>query len=608
MRGGTWAYLCVEISTNSTAVTGQTPTPQPGDYALSTAPAVGSVNSAAEEALLHRTFSICGPAARRRQSKPGGVPVLSLSTPPPATIPQHELFTPSSLLSELLVETETRREKIRSGDNKYSMRFTSSPMRSSPRRLSPRSVFLHNSSSSNDRRVGWTIIVSLTVLAVFLLTNVFLESKLESMDDENLLFSSNPNSNKNTNFIQQQQEQLQDDEEEPTTLSPIEVERIHDILDPLRVPQSLPPTDFAQYDILNCPDTPPAGYPYEWNLVQLLQHWGIDDTDIPPDYLHQGLCVFDWTTDHKKVRTYRQAEVPFVLQNHPDVMQTASRWSTPGYLQDLLGDTVQRNEHAFTNHFMFWRPFPGMAQAKQKPPTDTVELSYAEWLEKATALDLEPGNEPQRERWYFRLNGERHSETNMYLYDELPFFLVHDDDDGNKNKKTSSSSSTPSTLFMVDPLAERGINCRFGMKGIFAESHFDPTRNWVVVLGGQRRYILSHPRECPHLQLHPANHPAGRHSAVNWSDPVDGVRQYPGFAHARANEVVLQAGDALYLPTSWFHAIVSLNTNYQCNARSGMTNENMEHLTNCGFGPMAGAAAQQLGVLRNRRRRHRGIV
>jgi hypothetical protein len=36
---------------------------------------------------------------------------------------------------------------------------------------------------------------------------------------------------------------------------------------------------------------------------------------------------------------------------------------------------------------------------------------------------------------------------------------------------------------------------------------------------------------------------------VNWSAPD--LKQFPEFGEAMANEVVLQSGDALYLPNNW---------------------------------------------------------
>jgi len=119
------------------------------------------------------------------------------------------------------------------------------------------------------------------------------------------------------------------------------------------------------------------------------------------------------------------------------------------------------------------------------------------------------------------------------------------------------------------------------MKGVIAENHFDGSRNSIVVLGGERRYILSHPKECTNLALLPKGHPSARHSAVDWSNPD--LHQYPQFSQAKSNEIVLQAGDVLYLPTNWFHYIVSLGLNFQCNTRSGISSHYMQPIEECGF-------------------------
>ena len=132
---------------------------------------------------------------------------------------------------------------------------------------------------------------------------------------------------------------------------------------------------------------------------------------------------------------------------------------------------------------------------------------------------------------------------------------------------------------MVHPSQQKGIHCRFGMKGVIAENHFDGSRNQVVILGGERRYILAHPYECENLALYPKQHPSGRHSAVDWSEPD--LEHFPQFKNAMGNEVVMQAGDVLYLPTNWFHYIISLDLNFQCNTRSGRTED--YDMSSCGF-------------------------
>lgn len=50
-----------------------------------------------------------------------------------------------------------------------------------------------------------------------------------------------------------------------------------------------------------------------------------------------------------------------------------------------------------------------------------------------------------------------------------------------------------------------------------------------------------------------------------------------------ARQVILGAGDFLYLPTHWFHYIISLGLNYQCNTRSGRDNTYSKYMRKCGF-------------------------
>mmetsp|Transcript_1111 Transcript_1111/g.1411 ORF Transcript_1111/g.1411 Transcript_1111/m.1411 type:complete len:161 (-) Transcript_1111:148-630(-) len=142
-------------------------------------------------------------------------------------------------------------------------------------------------------------------------------------------------------------------------------------------------------------------------------------------------------------------------------------------------------------------------------------------------------------------------------------------------------SSQKKGLYLTEPEKQKGIHCRFGMKGVIAENHFDGSRNAIVVLGGERRYILSHPDQCELLTLFPKEHPSARHSAVDWSAPD--LESFPNFHQAITNEVVLQAGDVLYLPTNWFHYIISLDLNFQCNTRSGLTQDYMPPIHDCGF-------------------------
>jgi hypothetical protein len=167
--------------------------------------------------------------------------------------------------------------------------------------------------------------------------------------------------------------------------------------------------------------------------------------------------------------------------------------------------------------------------------TTQMEMSYDEWLQHANVP--KEALAPEKPRWYFRLigcgnfrgdvcrNGDYGSE---YLLDELPFFQPKEG------------------LYLVEPDKQAGIHCRFGMQGLIAENHWDAGRNSIVLLSGVRRYILASLSMCDRLALYPKGHPSARHSAVDWSNPD--LNAFPQFSQARANEVVLQPGQLLYLP------------------------------------------------------------
>jgi len=301
------------------------------------------------------------------------------------------------------------------------------------------------------------------------------------------------------------------------------------------------PISATEFDnVRDCPEFPPDGYPKAWQTMDIINNWGTDDT-TPHEAVYQGICVFDFNKpgDIQKAKNYREAELPFVIRDDPDVLKTVERWNHPDYLARVLAGEEHRTEYSENNHFMYWTNAGGktkMAARNEgwKPPTEMIQMTYDEWLAKANVTDDMLGAD--NPHWYFRLIGcgeFRNCDKFMseWLFDDLTFFYPRE------------------SLYIVKPKDQKGIHCRFGMKGVIAENHFDASRNMIALLGGERRYILSHPDECPNLALLPKEHPSGRHSAVDWSNPD--LEHYPQFRNARSNEIVLQPGDVLYLPTNW---------------------------------------------------------
>lgn len=340
----------------------------------------------------------------------------------------------------------------------------------------------------------------------------------------------------------------------------------------------------AGYDILDCPDHPPPGYPMEWNLLgDILANWPADDPDPPAaSRIYNGLCVFDYRRDYEKALRYRNAEVPFVVRGDPDVAETVERWNAPNYVQALLGDAPQPAEYSDSAQFLYWNTDYGEVHrdADWTPPTKHIKMTYAEWMHEPGDTNDKPFSS-QTPHYYFKIVGSAAggrssartifvsspSDDVPYLADELPFY-----------------TQAHSSLYVKDPAkggATKPILCRFGRKGVIAANHFDGDRNFITVLSGERRYILANPNQCNNMALFPPNHPSARHSMVDWSNPD--LTDHPQFEHARANEVVLQAGDSLFLPTFWFHFIVSLSLNVQCNTRSGTDPKYFPDMDACGY-------------------------
>jgi len=330
----------------------------------------------------------------------------------------------------------------------------------------------------------------------------------------------------------------------------------------------------SRYESIVCPEIPPVNYPHQYPVRQVIENWNPDDTRIPPMHF-DSLCHFDYETEYHKAERYREAELPFILYNYPEVDSSTERWNDLDWLREKLGkDKKYAAETSINNHFMYYN----RGVKKETPedwiaPTGTTHVTLDEYLELTEKNDRKAMED--REYVYFRVSGSdgagRGKGMNEWLYDDLKLFSP-----GNRGN-----------LVMIEMSRQKGIHCRLGMAGVIAEDHYDGSRNTIVQLRGLRRWIMSHPNQCGNMYLYPMGHPSARHSSVDWSNPD--WQNFPKFEDLHVNEVILQPGDVVYLPTYWFHYIVSLTANAQCNSRSGLSAHYEEDLNECGFGMYRGS-------------------
>jgi hypothetical protein len=311
-----------------------------------------------------------------------------------------------------------------------------------------------------------------------------------------------------------------------------------------------------------------ANYPKLKPLSQLLGDWNPNDVREPANYttsahFKETIRHFDWNNKDEMAQAdeWRRAELPFVVTGHPTVAEVNKIW-TPEYLLTNFGSTPRKVEKSPNNRFCYFNLGRG-APAGWVPPQEETHMPFEDWYKHAVAdNETEAGPPINQPHYYLQVNSGE-SASLPWITDDLSIF----------QKKKS--------FFILDPDTNRGAHCRLGTKGVIAAAHYDGKRNFIAMLVGKKRYVLLPPTECPKLGLHSRQHPSARHSGVDWSNPD--LQKFPTFPTAQAAEVVLRAGEVLYIPSYWFHYIISLETSVQCNSRSGNAKVGRRHLVTCGF-------------------------
>jgi hypothetical protein len=209
-------------------------------------------------------------------------------------------------------------------------------------------------------------------------------------------------------------------------------------------------------------------------LYDVVTKWSPDNPEVPPDF-RETLQHFNYGDPFERsvAEKYRNAELPFKVYNISEFVDVSRLW-TDAYLSHELGRTGKRHhvEKSKDNHFMFWTPKGSSRMKTFVPPTELVSMTYDEWLVLAYKAEEERlGNASAH--YYFMTNADRGDRGRSFVAADLPMF-----------------SSGLKNFFIFKPEANKGIQCRFGMRGVIAESHYDGGRNMVAMLKGQKVGVL----------------------------------------------------------------------------------------------------------------------
>jgi hypothetical protein len=268
-------------------------------------------------------------------------------------------------------------------------------------------------------------------------------------------------------------------------------------------------------------------------------------------------------------------------------------------------------QESASNFFIFFQAHYWNVLKLGIPPTRNNDFTYKEWSEHARYADL-VGLSHDKPHYYWQAGVPKEERQPQQVIEEEELELEstassidnskskNNNNHNNKkkshhvrhNKQTFISQDLPSfsspnaTFISPSPEEQKGIQCRFGERGVVAAGHYDGGQNMVGMIGGPKRYILFPPNQCPNLGIN-TDHgsPLFRHSILNFGNvdsdatattTTEKERQWLHHAmhEALAIETVLREGEVLFIPSFWFHYIVGLQKNVQCNVRSGVMDTN----------------------------------
>ena len=171
-------------------------------------------------------------------------------------------------------------------------------------------------------------------------------------------------------------------------------------------------------------------------------------------------------------------------------------------------------------------------------------------------------------RFFYRddmsgFNFERRNESFQHSIERILAHMEHPDPPSLYAGAVSTAEGFPgfareNALDLVDPSVVSRI---WAGNAVSVSAHYDLSDNIACVVAGRRRFTLFPPNQLPNLYVGPLDFTmAGQPASMVDLDAPDFAR-HPRFAEALANAETaeLEPGDAVYIPTLWWHHVRSLD-------------------------------------------------
>ncbi|XP_020096263.1 uncharacterized protein LOC109715579 [Ananas comosus] len=113
-----------------------------------------------------------------------------------------------------------------------------------------------------------------------------------------------------------------------------------------------------------------------------------------------------------------------------------------------------------------------------------------------------------------------------------------------------------------------------------SSTHYDPHHNLLCVVAGRKVVVLWPPSACPFLYPMPVYGEASNHSAVNIENPDYSVHYRAKHSQEYSEKIILEPGDALFIPEGWFHQVDSDDLTIAVNFwwKSSIMSNMLEHM------------------------------
>lgn len=236
--------------------------------------------------------------------------------------------------------------------------------------------------------------------------------------------------------------------------------------------------------------------------------------------------------------------MPCVIKNLPLFQRAVDRWDV-GYLADHMGDQVyhtfasRREERRFA--YFFDERNDGGYEAP--PIAEARRMTFKEFVR--CQRDQKDGMSYYLQTPMLRQEGGTVTcpKVDRQLEDDL-----HDMD--------NEMMMRLSALGSFGPISRNQLFVSFS--DFLTATHYDQQHNLYLQIRGAKRFLLFDPKDFAGAYPFPVHHPLDRKARIDLERPDLG--EWPRFAAlaGRGVEALVEQGDILFMPMSWFHHVHSI--------------------------------------------------